>query len=134
MIVLYRVIPALMRLVEIQQEAGGVISVLDRVQHVGKLVEPAHMPFGIDLHAADIDRMITGGDSLFEVPHRGLAAIKEQPLATIIQRPGPGHEFARHRLAASLNAADALQQAFGNAVLRLGAAGLGQADIIETGE
>ena len=131
MIVLNGVIPALVRLMQVEQEAGGIVGVLHRVQHIGKIVEPFHVPFGVDLHAADIDGMPRGRDSRLEMAHGGFAAVEEQALAAVSQCPCPGHELSGDRLAAGLDPRNALKQSFWNAVLRLGAARLGKADILQ---
>ena len=97
-------------------------------------MEPFHMPFRVHLHAADIDRMAGRRHGRLEMAHGGLAAIEKQALAGIVQRPCPGHELAGNRLPAGLHPRYTLQQAARNAVLRLGAACLGQADILKRTE
>ena len=97
-------------------------------------MEPFNMPFRVHLHAADIDRMTGRCNCRLEMAHGGLAAIEKQALAGVIQRPCPGHELASDRLPAGLYPRDALQQAARNAMLRLGAACLGQADVLERTE
>ena len=128
---LHRVVPTLMRLMKIEKEAGRIVGVLHRIQHIGQLQKALHMPFGIDLHAADINRMVAILDRRLKVFECRLSAVEEQPLATVIQRPGPGHELAGDGLTASLDARDALKKAGRNTVLGFGAARFCQADIVK---
>ena len=89
------------------------------------------MPFRIDLHAADINAVFRVRDSLRQIGERRRPVVEEQPLAAVIQRPGPGHEVACHRLSARLDTRDALQQTFRNAVTGLGPTCLEKAYILE---
>ena len=131
MVMFDRIIPALMGFMKIQKEAGGVIGVLRRVEHVGKLEKPLRMPLGVDLHAPDIDAVLRIGDRRLQIGQRRVPVIEEQPLTAVIQGPCPGHEIARYRFSAGLDTGDALQQPLGNAVTRLGATGFEKADVFE---
>ena len=131
MIVFHCAIPALVCGEQIKQKAGGVISVLDGVEHVRKVKKTVHMPFCIHLHAADINTVIARIYSHLQIIKGSLPRIEEQSLTGIIKRPCPGHIFARHGFATGLNTRDALHQAFRNPMLDFGTSGLGKADIVD---
>ena len=60
------------------------------------------MPFGVHLHAADIDRMAGRRHGRLEMGRRPRGYRKTGPCRHRHQRPCPGHELAGNRLPASL--------------------------------
>ena len=131
MIMLHRLVPALVRGVKVEQKPGGIAGIVNRIKHVGEVREPVRMPFGIHLHAAYIDTVTRRGNRVAKIGQRRLTGVEEQPLAAVIQGPGPGHILAGDHLAAGLNAGDALHQACRNAVYRFRTSGFGKTDIVK---
>ena len=64
---------------KVEKKAGGVIGVLCRVEHISQFEEAFGMPFGVDLHAADIDAMLGIDNSLRQIGKGRLASSKNNP-------------------------------------------------------
>ena len=86
MIMLDRAIPALMGSLQIKQKTGGVIGVLYRVQHIRQLEKPVHVPFGVHLHTACINTVITSRNCRLKIINRSLFCIEEQACSSIQNR------------------------------------------------
>ena len=110
MIVLHSIVPTAMRRLEIKKKDSSIVSVLNGVEHVAYVQKSLCMPFGVYLHASDIDTVLGAGNGIQKIRSGCLTRVKEQPFASVIQRPGPGHEFTCDSFSASLYAGDALQQ------------------------
>ena len=119
---------------KVEEEAGGIACIVNRIEHVSDVRERLCMPFGIHLHAANIDTVTRRGNGVAKIGKRRLTVVEKQPLATVIQGPCPGHILAGDHLAARLDTRDALQQSGRNAMSCLRAPGLCKADIVEGGK
>jgi len=93
------------------QEAGGIVDVAMRIEHVGDAAELRGMVVMVDLHAAEIDQRLAVAAGVFEVGERFRPASREDGFSFYVQ--GVGLEAA---LVAGFRQADRVEDAGRNAV------------------